>query len=107
MSIALTDLYGKKLALLLWFLNENMDFTAVVVSGKGFLHNGHFSLHRGSMLPPVRIPLNMIWRAQEVPEHLRDIVNGADYCLQGTIAEFGLSGVSDLGESGMGMEGAA
>lgn len=102
MSIPLTDLYGKKLALLLWFLNENMDFTAVVVSGKGFLHDGHFSLHRGPMLPPVRIPLNMVWRAQEVPDHLQDIVNGADYCLQGTIAEFGFTGVSDLG-----MEGAA
>lgn len=107
MSLELTDLYGKKIALLLWFLNENQDFTAVVVSGKGFQHNGNFGLHRGPLLPPISIPLDLLWRAQLVPEHLRDILSGAEYCLEGTIAELGFTGVQDLGTEDLDWEGAA
>jgi len=95
MNIVLTDLYGKKLALLLWFLNEEMETSHVVVTGTGFMHDGHLSLHRGSILPPVRIPLALVWRAQEVPEQARTILNGADYVIRASVAELGASNLTE------------
>lgn len=92
MNIALSDLYGKKLALLLWYTNEDNEATAAVVSGVAFLHNGHLSLHRGNLLPPLRIPLHLVWRARPVPQDLQDIVEQADYCIQGMISELPLAG---------------
>ena len=91
MHIALSDLYGKKLTLLLWFINEDYETSTVMLSGTGFMHDGHLSVHRGSLLPPVRIPLNLVWRAREVPEHLKDILAGADYAIQASVAEMGLT----------------
>lgn len=87
MRLALTDLFGKKLALLLWYLDEDFEQRAVIFSGVGFLHDGCLSLHRGPLLPPLQIPLALVWRAQEVPDDLRDIVKGAAYCIQASMAE--------------------
>ena len=87
MRLALTDLFGKKLALLLWYVNEEFEQSAVIVSGVGFLHDGCLSIHRGSLLPPMQIPLALVWRAQPVPEDLKDIVKGADFCIQASMAE--------------------
>ncbi len=87
MRLALTDLYGKKLALLLWYVNQDFEQSAVIVSGVGFLHDGCLSIHRGNLLPPMQIPLFLVWRAQAVPEELKDIVQGADYCIQASMAE--------------------
>lgn len=92
MNIAFSDLFGKKLALLIWYNNENGDTTAGVVSGTAFLHDGQMAIHRGSLLPPLPIPLNMVWRAKHVPNELKDILKMADYCIQGTVRELGLGG---------------
>jgi hypothetical protein len=90
MNIAFSDLFGKKLALLIWYNNENGDTTAGVVSGTAFLHDGKMALHRGSLLPPLPIPLAMVWRAKQVPHELKDILKMADYCIPGTVVELGL-----------------
>lgn len=94
MNVALPDLYGKKLALLLWFVDENMDTTAAVVSGIAFQSEGHLCLHRGSILAPVRLPLHLVWRATLVPVEVADILGDADYVIQAEMAEL---------ESGMGL----
>lgn len=91
MNIAFSDLFGKKLALLVWYTNENGDPTAGVVSGTAFLHDGHMAIHRGSLLPPIQIPLQLVWRARQVPNDLKDILRMADYCIQGTIRELGMA----------------
>jgi hypothetical protein len=91
MSIALTDLYGKKLALLVWFTSEDLEVKAAVVSGVAFMHNGKLSLHRGNILPPLAVPLHLVWQARPVPEDLMDILQQADYCIQGTVAELGMN----------------
>lgn len=85
--MALTDLFGKKIALLLWFMNEEFEEITVLVSGVAFLHEGELSLHRGHLLPPFPVPLAVVWRAKQVPEDLKDIVEGADYAIQATMAE--------------------
>ncbi|MEM0999521.1 MAG: hypothetical protein AAGN35_20860 [Bacteroidota bacterium] len=90
MNIALTDLYGKKLALLVWYTTEDSETRAAVVSGIAFMHNGKLSLHRGHVLPPQPVPLRVVWRARRVPEDLQDILEDADYCIQGTVAELGM-----------------
>ncbi|MEM7036680.1 MAG: hypothetical protein AAF570_06845 [Bacteroidota bacterium] len=90
MNIALSDLYGKKLALLIWYMNEDNEASAAIVSGIAFQHNGHLSIHRGNILPPTAVPLHLIWRARPVPEDLKDIVRDADYCIQATIGELGM-----------------
>lgn len=92
MRLALTDLFGKKLALLLWYVDKNFEQSAVIVSGVGFLHDGCLSLHRGHLLPPLQIPLALVWRAQSVPDDLKDIVKGADYCIQASMAEMEIKG---------------
>jgi hypothetical protein len=94
MNIAFSDLFGKKVALLLWYNNESGDATAGVVSGVAFLHDGHMAIHRGSLLPPMQIPLPLVWRAKQVPNELKDILKMADYCIQGTIREMGLTSKS-------------
>lgn len=91
---ALTDLYGKKIALLLWFLNEERDTSAVVVRGTAYFQDGALRLHRGSMLPPLPLPLRMVWRATPVPSEYMDILGEVDFCIQGTVAELH----TDLGE---------
>jgi hypothetical protein len=90
MNIAFSDLFGKKLALLVWYHNESGETAAAIVSGTAFLHDGQMALHRGSLLPPLPIPLAMVWRAKLVPSDLQDILRMADYCIQGTVAELGL-----------------
>jgi hypothetical protein len=90
MNIAYSDLFGKKLALLVWYQNENGDPTAGVMSGTAFLHDGQMAIHRGNLLPPLRIPLDLVWRAKQVPNDLKDILRMADYCIQGTLQELGL-----------------
>ncbi|HHG84197.1 MAG TPA: hypothetical protein ENJ82_05550 [Bacteroidetes bacterium] len=90
MNIALSDLYGKKFALLIWYMTEDQETRAATVSGIAFMHKGQLSLHRGNILPPLSIPLQMVWRARCVPEDLKDILHKADYCIQGTITELGL-----------------
>ncbi len=92
MKLALTDLFGKKLALLLWYIDQDFEERAVIVSGVGFLHDGCLSLHRGHLLPPLRIPLALVWRAQEVPDELKDIVTGAQYLIQASLAEMEIKG---------------
>ncbi len=92
MNIAFSDLYGKKIALLIWYHNENGDHAAGLVNGTGFLHDGQMAIHRGSLLPPMPIPLAMVWRAKEVPAELKDILRMADFCIQGTVHELGLLG---------------
>jgi hypothetical protein len=95
MNIAFPDLFGKKLALLIWYNNERGDTTAGVVCGTAFLHNGHLALHRGSLLPPFPIPLAMVWRAKVVPNELKDILKMADFCIQGTVGELVVSGKNE------------
>lgn len=90
MAVAFSDLYGKKLALLVWYQNNNGEAKAGLVTGTGFLHDGHLAVHRGSILPPLTLPLEMVWRAKAVPGELKDILKGADYCIQGTVRELGL-----------------
>ena len=91
MKIAFPDLFGKKVALLVWYNNESGDATAGVVSGTAFLHNGQMAIHRGSLLPPLPIPLALIWRAKHVPNDLKDILRMADFCIQGTLQELGMA----------------
>ena len=95
MNIAFSDLFGKKVALLVWYNNEKGETTAGVVSGTAFLHDGHMALHRGSLLPPLQIPLQLVWRAKQVPNDLKDILRMADFCIQGTVKELGLAGKSE------------
>ncbi len=90
MNVAYSDLFGKKVALLVWYNNESGDQTAGVVSGTAFLHDGQMALHRGSLLPPMAIPLQLVWRAKRVPNELKDILKMADFCIQGTVSELGL-----------------
>lgn len=90
MNVAFPDLFGKKVALLLWYFNENGESTAGVVSGTAFLHDGNMAIHRGSLLPPLPIPLSLVWRAKQVPSDLKDILKMADYCIQGTLSELDL-----------------
>lgn len=94
MNIALPDLYGKRLALLLWFLDEEMETTAAVVSGIAFQSEGFLCLHRGSILPPFRIPLHLVWRATLVPPEVSDILGTADYCIQADMSEMELGKAS-------------
>jgi hypothetical protein len=95
MNIAFSDLFGKKVALLVWYNNESGDVTAGVVSGTAFMHDGHMAIHRGSLLPPMQIPLSLVWRAKRVPSELKDILKMADYCIPGTALELGLGGMRD------------
>lgn len=90
MNIALSDLYGKKIALLIWYMTEDQETRAAIVTGVAFLHQGQLSLHRGHILPPLTVPLAMVWRARLVPDDLKDILQMADYCIQGTVTEFEL-----------------
>lgn len=83
----LTDFYGKKIALLLHFLNENKEKSAVLVTGTAFFQDGYLRLHRGSSIPPLPIPLKIVWRAIPVKDDIRDIVGDADFLMEGTIAE--------------------
>lgn len=94
MNVAFPDLFGKKVALLLWYFNDKGESTAGVVSGTAFLHDGNMAIHRGSLLPPLTIPLSLVWRAKQVPSDLKDILKMADYCIQGTLSEL------DLGAAG-------
>lgn len=94
MNVAFSDLFGKKVALLVWYNNESGDPTAGVVSGTAFLHDGQMAIHRGSLLPPMAIPLQLVWRAKRVPNDLKDILKMADYCIQGTVRELGLASKS-------------
>jgi hypothetical protein len=91
MSIALTDLYGKKLALLVWYTSADAEPRAAVVSGVAFMHNGKLSLHRGNILPPLAVPLHLVWQARPVPTDLQNILQHADYCIQGTVKELGIA----------------
>lgn len=90
MNIAFPDFFGKKLALLLWYNNENGEPAAALVTGTAFLHDGQMALHRGCLLPPLPIPLPMVWKAKQVPNDLKDILKMADFCIQGTMHELGL-----------------
>ncbi len=92
MNIAYSDFFGKKLALLLWYNNEKGEAAAALVTGTAFLHDGKMALHRGSLLPPLPIPMTMVWKAKQVPHDLKDILRMADYCIQGTMHELGLGG---------------
>lgn len=89
MNIAFPDLFGKKVALLVWYNNESGESTAGVVSGTAFLHDGQMALHRGSLLPPLTIPLALVWRAKRVPTELKDILKMADFCIPSTLVELG------------------
>jgi hypothetical protein len=84
---ALTDLYGKKIALLLWFLDENQETSAVIVRGTAYFQDGSLHLHRGATLPPLAIPLKLVWRAQPVPNDYHEILGDVAYCIQGTPAD--------------------
>ena len=90
MNIAFSDLFGKKLALLIWYNNEAGERTAGIVNGTGFLHDGNLALHRGNLVPPMPIPLKLVWRAKVVPHELKDILKMADYCIQASVQELGL-----------------
>jgi hypothetical protein len=90
MNIAFSDLFGKKLALLLHFRNENGEQAAGLVCGTAFLHEGKMAIHRGNLLPPLSLPLEIVWRAKLVPGEMKDLLKKADYCLQATVAELGL-----------------
>jgi hypothetical protein len=88
---ALTDLYGKKIALLLFFLDENQDTSAVIVRGTAYFQDGSLRLHRGATLPPLAIPLKLVWRAKAVPPEYHEILGDVDYCIQGTPSELDAS----------------
>lgn len=90
MKVAFSDLFGKRLALLIWYNNEAGETTAGIINGTAFLHDGNMALHRGNLVPPLPIPLKLIWRAKAVPKEMHDILNMADYCIQGTVQELGL-----------------
>ncbi len=90
MKIAFSDLFGKRLALLIWYNNEAGETTAGIVNGTAFLHDGKMALHRGSLVPPMPIPVNLVWRAKLVPAEMKDILNMADYCIQATAKELEL-----------------
>lgn len=84
---ALTDLYGKKIALLLIFLDENQETAAVIVRGTAYFQDGSLRLHRGAMLPPLAIPLKLVWRAKPVPPEYHEILGDVDFVIQGTPSE--------------------
>jgi hypothetical protein len=88
---ALTDLYGKKIALLLWFIDENQETSAVVLRGTAYFQDGALRLHRGSSVPPLPIPLKLVWRAKIVPAEYQEILGDVDYCIQGTPTELEVS----------------
>lgn len=98
---ALTDLYGKKIALLLYFLDENLETSAVIVRGTAYFQDGALRLHRGASLPPLPIPLKLVWRAKPVSADLHEILGDVDYCIQGTHPELtaGLQGGEQLPRS--------
>lgn len=89
MKIAFSDLLGKKLALLIWYYNEAAEPTAAIINGTAFLHEGKMALKRTDLLPPMIIPVPLIWRAKVVPPELHDILKTADFCIQARADELG------------------
>ena len=85
MMIPISDLHGKSLALLIWYINENMDSTAAIVSGTAEIRGAKMSLVRGSFLPKMQVPGRLLTRVKSVPAEAKDIFGDAEYFLELTI----------------------
>lgn len=87
---AFSDFYGKKIALLLYFLAENGETSAAIVKGTAYFQDGFLRLHRGNAVAPVPIPLRLVWRAKAVTAEFQDILGDADFVIQATLSELNL-----------------
>lgn len=87
MPTSISTLRNQKLALLLWYLDPNQESRAVLVTGTLRCEGRAVTLERGDGVPPLPLPALMLRQVQPVPEELRELVAGAGYCMQLTLAD--------------------
>lgn len=82
-----SELHGKRLAILLWYLNEGFDEAAALIHGVLENRNGYLMLVRADHLPPLQIPWKMVPSIQAVTQEVQDIFGSARYWVEMTIRD--------------------
>lgn len=85
--MSVSELQGKKLAILLWYVNEGWDSSAALINGVLENRNGILLLIRDQNLPPVNIPWKMVPAIQAVSADVQDIFGSAGFWLEMTIQD--------------------
>lgn len=79
---------GKTIALLLWFLDENMDTRAGILTGILKREGDSFILDRGPLLPMLHLPPSLLLRMRIVPDEARDIFKNVQLYIPATLKDF-------------------
>jgi hypothetical protein len=86
-KMATSEIFGKNLAILLWYVNEGFDPTAALIHGVLENQNGYLMLVRGAHLPSLHIPWKTAMAIQAVTPEVQDIFGDAGFWVEMTIRD--------------------